>query len=118
MSASNFKLDNFCWIIDNNDCQIDGRLREVMNVYPIVEKVKSFGFDVIEVDGHNIEELQGAFARFVQNQQQGTGIPTCIVAKTYMGHGVSFMNDKFEWHGKPPTKDQAVIALEELSHQP
>lgn len=115
MSASHFQLDNFCWIIDNNDCQIDGRVPDVMNVYPIVEKAESFGCDVIVVDGHDYADLMRGFDRFLENQANGTGKPTCIVAKTYMGHGVSFMNDKFEWHGKPPSKDQAVAALEELS---
>jgi transketolase len=118
MSASHFGLDNFCWIIDNNDCQIDGRVPEVMNVYPIDDKCRAFGFDTIVVDGHNYSELLGAFDRFVENQKNGTGKPTAIIAKTYMGHGVSFMNDKFEWHGKPPTKDQALAALEELANHP
>jgi transketolase len=115
MSASHFKLDNFCWVIDNNDCQIDGRVTDVMNVYPIVEKAEAFGCDVIVVEGHDYADLMRGFDRFLQNQANGTGKPTCIVAKTYMGHGVSFMNDKFEWHGKPPSKDQAIAALEELA---
>lgn len=114
MSASHFKLDNFCWIIDNNDCQIDGRVPDVMNVYPIVDKCKSFGFDTIVVDGHNFTELVSAFDKFIENQKNNTGMPTAIIARTYMGHGVSFMNDKFEWHGKPPSWEQAKSALEEL----
>ncbi|MBX7156074.1 MAG: transketolase [Candidatus Kapaibacterium sp.] len=116
MSASHFKLDNFCWIIDNNDCQIDGRVPEVMNVYPIKEKCEAFGFDVIECNGHSYTELMNAFDRFMANQQNGTGKPTAIIAKTYMGHGVSFMNDKFEWHGKPPSWEQAAVALQELNN--
>lgn len=115
MSASHFKLDNFCWIIDNNDCQIDGRLPEVMNVYPIVDKCVAFGFDTVVVDGHDPDDIMRGFDVFLANQANGTGKPTAIVAKTYMGHGVSFMNDKFEWHGKPPSHDQAVAALEELA---
>ena len=85
MAASHYKLDNFCWIIDNNDCQIDGRINEVMNVYPIDAKCESFGFDTITVDGHNYEELYAAFDRFIENHRNGTGRPTAIVAKTYMG---------------------------------
>lgn len=115
MSASHFKLDNFCWIIDNNDCQIDGRVPDVMNVYPIVDKCAAFGFDVIVVDGHNHQELCNAFDTFIANSKNGSGKPTAIVAKTYMGHGVSFMNDKFEWHGKPPSASEADIALAELA---
>jgi transketolase len=118
MSAAHFHLDNFCWIIDNNDCQIDGRLPDVMNVYPIDAKCESFGFDTITVNGHDPEDLMRGFDRFLENQKNNTGKPTAIIAKTYMGHGVSFMNDKFEWHGKPPTKDQALAALEELAQMP
>lgn len=118
MAASHFKLDNFCWIIDNNDCQIDGRVPDVMNVYPIKEKCEAFGFDTIEVDGHDMEDIMRGFDHFLKNQADGTGRPTAIIAKTYMGHGVSFMNDKFEWHGKPPSEEQAVEALAELSQHP
>lgn len=115
MAASHFGLDNFCWIIDNNDCQIDGRVPEVMNVYPIVDKCVSFGFDTIEVNGHDPADIMRGFDHFLKNATSGSGKPTAIVAKTYMGHGVSFMNDKFEWHGKPPTEAQAIEALAELA---
>ncbi|HBB26060.1 MAG TPA: transketolase [Bacteroidetes bacterium] len=118
MAASHFGLDNFCWLIDNNDCQIDGRVPDVMNVYPIDAKCESFGFDTIVVDGHDYADLMRGFDRFLENQRNKTGKPTAIIARTYMGHGVSFMNDKFEWHGKPPSKDQAIAALEEMSMMP
>jgi transketolase len=114
MSAYHFKLDNFCWIIDNNDCQIDGRLPEVMDVYPIDEKCKAFGFDTVVVDGHNFEDLQRGFDVFLNNQKNKTGKPTAIIAKTYMGRGVSFMEDSYKWHGMPPNKEQAEQALGEL----
>lgn len=115
MAASNFKLDNFCWIIDNNDCQIDGRITEVMNVYPIEEKCSAFGFDTVVADGHDYADIMRAFDRFRENHANEVSKPTAIVFRTYMGHGVSYMNDKFEWHGKPPSKDQAIAALEELA---
>lgn len=115
MSAAHFKLDNFCWIIDNNDCQIDGRIKDVMNVYPIDEKCRAFGFDTIVVDGHNYDELVAAFDKFFENNARNTGIPTAIIAKTFMGEGVSFMKDKFEWHGKTPSVPESEIALQELS---
>jgi len=118
MAASHFQLDNFCWLIDNNDCQIDGRVPDVMNVYPIDAKCASFGFHVVVVNGHDHADILRGFDRFLENQKNGTGKPTAIICRTYMGHGVSFMNDKFEWHGKPPSKDQAVAALEELSTLP
>ena len=114
MSASHFKLDNFCWIIDNNDCQIDGRIKDVMDVYPIDAKCRAFGFDTVVCDGHNFEELQAAFDVFLNNQKNKIGRPTAIIAKTYMGHGVSFMEDSYKWHGMPPNETQAIQALEEL----
>lgn len=113
MSASHLKLDNFCWIIDNNDCQIDGRVTTIMSVYPIADKCRAFGFETIEIDGHNIQEIYSAFEFFAANR--GSGKPTCIIAKTFMGKGVSFMHDKYEWHGKPPNNDQAEQALKELA---
>jgi len=110
MSAAHYKLDNFCMIVDNNDCQIDGRVPDVMNIYPLREKFESFNFHVIDVDGHDHAALQRAF----DEAKATTGKPSCIIAKTYMGAGVSFMQDKYEWHGKPPSIDQAKQALEEL----
>lgn len=110
MCAAHYELDNFCMIVDNNDCQIDGRIRDVMNVYPIREKFDAFNFHTIEVDGHDHAALLAAF----DESKTITGKPTCIIAKTYMGHGVSFMEDRFEWHGKPPSPEQAKDALREL----
>jgi transketolase len=110
MSASHYELDNFCVIVDNNDCQIDGRIKDVMNVYPIVDKFKAFNFHVIEIDGHSHAEILAAFDEFKTIK----GKPTCIVARTYMGAGVSFMQDEYSWHGKPPSPEQAEVALGEL----
>jgi transketolase len=110
MSAAHYGLDNFCMIVDNNDCQIDGRVPDVMNVYPLKEKFESFNFHVVEADGHSTAALLAAF----DEAKATTGKPTCIIARTYMGAGVSFMQDKYEWHGKPPSADQAKQALEEL----
>lgn len=114
MSAANFKLDNLCWIVDNNDCQIDGRVKDVMSIYPIDKKFEAFNCDVINIDGHNFSEIISAFDRFEHNHKNKTGKPTIIIAKTFMGMGVSFTHDQFEWHGIPPTPEQAVKALEEL----
>lgn len=114
MSAYHFGLDNFCWIIDNNDCQIDGRIKEVMDVYPIVDKCEAFGFETIVIDGHNFDEIMAAFDKFIQNSTNGTGKPTAIIAKTFMGRGVSFMEDNYKWHGNPPNEQQAEQALGEL----
>jgi transketolase len=114
MSASNFKLDNLCWIVDNNDCQIDGRVKDVMSIYPLAEKFVSFGCEVIEIDGHNIEEINAALEKFDNNFKSNLGKPTVIILKTYMGKGVSFMHDQYSWHGNPPSLEQAETALNEL----
>lgn len=116
MSAGTFKLDNLCWIVDNNDCQIDGRVSEVMSIYPLDKKFEAFNFYVINIDGHNFEEIQNAFAQFIQNSKNKIGKPTVIIAKTFMGNGVSFMKDNYEWHGIPPNKEQALQALKELNN--
>lgn len=110
MSASHYKLDNLCVIVDNNNLQIDGSIEEVMSSYPIDEKFKSFGFHVIKVDGHNIEELINAF----NEAKTVKGKPTAIIAKTIKGKGVSFMENQVGWHGKAPNQEQYEIAIKEL----
>lgn len=110
MAASQYKLDNLCVIVDNNNLQIDGTIEEVMSSYPIDEKFRSFGFQVICIDGHDIEEIIKAFevARNIKDK------PTCIIAKTIKGKGVSFMENQVEWHGKAPDEEQYHQAIEEL----
>ena len=110
MSASHYKLDNLCVIVDKNDLQIDGRTEEVMSSAPLGEKFKSFGFEVIEIAGNNVVEIINAFekAKTIKNR------PTCIIAQTIKGKGVSFMEDKAEWHGKAPNEEQYNLAIEEL----
>lgn len=114
MCAGNYGLSNFCWIVDNNDCQIDGRVHDVMSIYPIADKFRAFNFNVIEIDGHNYSEIIDAFNKFGEFHKENSGKPTCIIAKTFMGMGVSFMFDKYEWHGNPPKPEQAIVALKEL----
>lgn len=115
MAASNFGLDNLCWIVDNNDCQIDGRVKDVMSIYPLADKFRSFNFNVVEIDGHNFDEIISAFDKFIDLHNSNSGKPFCIIAKTYMGQGVSFMKDQYIWHGNPPNEEQARIALEEIA---
>ncbi len=112
MASNKYKLDNLCVIVDNNNLQIDGTIEEVMSSYPIDEKFKSFGFQIINIDGNDIEEIIKAFdvARNVK------GKPTCIIAKTVKGKGVSFMENKVEWHGKAPNEEQYKQAMEELEN--
>lgn len=110
MAANKYKLDNLCVIVDNNNLQIDGTIEEVMSSYPIDEKFKSFGFQVINIDGHDIEEILKAFevAKTIKDK------PTCIIAKTIKGKGVSFMEEQVGWHGKAPNEEQYKKAIEEL----
>ena len=110
MAANKYKLDNLCVIVDNNNLQIDGSIAEVMSSYPIDEKFKSFGFQIIKIDGHNIEEIMSAF-EVAKNVKD---MPVCIIAKTIKGKGVSYMENKVEWHGKAPNEEQYKIAMEEL----
>lgn len=110
MSATHYKLDNLCVIVDNNNLQIDGEITEVMSSYPINLKFESFGFNVINVDGHNIEELIEAFNK----AKTIKGRPTAIIAKTIKGKGVSFMENQVGWHGKAPNEEQYNQAMKEL----
>jgi len=110
MTASHYKLDNLCLIVDNNNLQIDGNVSDVMSPYPIVEKLESFGFKVFEVDGHSIGNLLKIFedAKMIKEQ------PVAIVASTIKGKGISFMEDKAEWHGKAPSQEEYEKAMTEL----
>ena len=110
MSAAHRKLDNLVVIIDLNGLQIDGRTEDVMNVSPVNDKFKAFGFNVIEVNGHSFEELIDAF----NNARNEKGRPTAIIAKTCKGKGVSFMENQAGWHGKAPDNEQMKKAMEEL----
>lgn len=110
MTSSHYKLDNLCVIVDNNNLQIDGSIDKVMNSYPIDEKFKSFGFNVININGNNIEEIINAF----KNARECKEKPTAIIAKTVKGKGISFMENKVEWHGKSPNEEEYKIALKEL----
>ena len=110
MTAAHYKLDNLCLIVDNNNLQIDGKVSDVMSVYPLEEKFESFGFNVISIDGNNIEEVIGALkdARLTKDK------PTAIIAKTVKGKGVSYMENQAGWHGKAPKEEEYNKAMEEL----
>ncbi|MBO5378706.1 MAG: transketolase [Clostridia bacterium] len=111
MFAAHYKLDNLCLIIDSNGLQIDGCVKDVMNVMPYEPKLEAFGWNVITIDGNNIEEILAALeaARAVK------GKPTAIIAKTTKGKGVSFMENQASWHGKAPNEEQYNIAVSELT---
>ena len=113
MFAHHYKLDNFCAIIDNNGLQIDGKVDEVMSPYPIPEKLRAFGWNVVEIDGHDFDQIEGAFARAKETK----GAPTAIVMKTLKGKGVSYMEGQAGWHGKAPNDEEYEIAMAELRAQ-
>jgi len=110
MAAAHFKLDNLVAIVDNNEIQLDGWNRDVMNLEPFNKKWNSFGWHVIEVDGHSFNELIEAFgqAKLIKGQ------PTVIIAHTIKGKGVSFMENNPDFHGKAPNAAEMEIALKEL----
>lgn len=110
MASSKYKLDNLCAIVDNNNLQIDGKIEDVMSPYPINKKFESFGFNVIEIDGHNFEEIINAFEDAKKVKEK----PTVIIAKTVKGKGVSYMENQVGWHGKAPNEEEYKLALEEL----
>ena len=111
MTSSKYKLDNLCVIVDNNNLQIDGNIKDVKGLNKIEEKFESFGFKVISVDGNNIEQLIDGFERAKMTK----GMPTAIIARTVKGKGVSFMENKPEWHGKAPNEEQFKQAMNELN---
>ena len=111
MFAGARKLDNLCWIIDNNGLQIDGAIEDINSPYPIGDKFKAFNFNVIEVDdGHDFDKLRAAF----DNAKNTKGMPSVIVMKTIKGKDISFMENVASWHGVAPKDDEAAKALEEL----
>jgi len=110
MLASKYKLDNLVALIDRNHIQIDGTTEDIMPIDPLIDKYKSFGWEVIEIDGHDFNQIINAFEKPACRQAG----PTVIIANTIPGKGVSFMEGKYEWHGKAPTKEEGERALEEL----
>ena len=110
MAAGHYKLDNLVAIVDWNGLQIDGNNDDVITVKPIDEKFEAFGFNVIVIDGHNFEEIDSA----IQKAKTVKGRPTAIIANTIKGKGVSFMENKVNWHGSAPNDEQLAIAIAEI----
>jgi transketolase len=110
MSASHYKLDNLCAILDRNGLQIDGPTEQIMSLGEVAKRWRSFGWHVIEIDGHDRDEILRALheAELIKNQ------PTIVIAKTVKGKGVSFMEGSLSFHGRPPNKDEYVKAMQEL----
>ncbi len=110
MTANKYKLDNLCVIVDNNNLQIDGNIKDVKGLDNIEGKFRNFGFNTIVIDGHNISQIIDAF----ETAKITKGMPTAIIAKTIKGKGVSYMENEAKWHGKAPNKEEYEIAMKEL----
>jgi transketolase len=110
MAAAHYKCDNLCAIVDYNGYQIDGKVSEVMNLEPLVDKWQAFGWYAIEIDGHNIPAILEAYAKARTIQ----GRPTVIIARTIKGKGVSFMENVVDFHGRAPSQEEEKKALKEL----
>ena len=110
MFAGHRKLDNLVVIVDNNGLQIDGNIDDVCSPYPIDKKFEAFNFHVINIDGHDFDQIAAAF----REARDTKGMPTAIIAKTVKGKGVSFMENKASWHGVAPNDEEFANAMEEL----
>ena len=110
MSASHYGLSDLTAIVDWNGLQIDGRNEDVMTVTPIADKFKAFGWHVQEIDGHDFEQIFAALDKAREEKDR----PSAIIAKTVKGKGVSYMEDQAGWHGKAPSEEDGIKAVEEL----
>ncbi len=111
MAAAHFKLKNLIVIIDYNNLQVDGSVDEIMDIAPLKQKITAFGWQVYEVDGHNMREILDTFARIRHSSWKG---PSAIIAYTVKGKGVSFMENRVEWHGRALSQRELEVALKEL----
>lgn len=114
LGAPDRHLDNLCVILDYNGIQLDGFVKKILDLEPITDKLKAFGWAVLEVNGHDIAQVDKALDQAEANK----GVPTFIVAHTVKGKGVSFMENDPEWHGKAPKPEQAVRAIREIVGDP
>jgi transketolase len=110
MSASHYKLDNLIGIVDRNKIQIDGFTEDIMALEPYRRKWESFGWQVKEIDGHNMQEIISVF----KNSPFKKNKPSLVIAKTIKGKGISFMENNYQWHGKSLKDDYAAIARREV----
>ena len=113
MFASHYKLDNLCLFVDFNGLQIDGAVTEVMNPCPIDEKFRAFGWNVVCINGNDLDEIEAA----VNNAKSFKGKPTAIIATTVKGKGVSFMENNVSWHGSAPNEEQYKQAMADLGEE-
>ena len=110
MTAAHYKIDTLCAVVDNNGLQIDGPVQKIMGIAPLHDKWASFGWHVIDVNGHNMEQILSA----LDEAERTKGKPTVIIAKTTKGKGVSFFEDKVEYHGVAPSSEEYEKAVKEI----
>ena len=110
MAAAHYKLNNLCAIVDFNNLQIDGDIKEVMNPTPLDKKFEAFNWNVIVINGHDFDEIASAFKQAREREDK----PTVIIAHTIKGKGVSYMENNYAWHGVAPNEEQLAQALKEL----
>jgi len=113
MTAAHYKLDNVCGLVDYNNLQIDGKIEDIKGIAPLKEKWLSFNWHVIEIDGHDLLQVEQAY----KEAKQVKGKPSVIIAKTIKGKGISFMEDVAGWHGKAPNSEELEQALKEIYGQ-
>ncbi len=111
MFAAHYKLDNLCAFVDFNGLQIDGDITKVMNPTPIDKKFEAFGWNVIVIDAHNIDEIKAA----LKSAKETKGKPTVVIAKSIKGKGVSYMENNAAWHGAAPKENEYIQAMDELN---
>jgi transketolase len=112
MTAAHYKIDNICAVVDNNELQIDGPVEEVMGIQPVHDKWEAFGWHAISIDGHDMKEILTA----LEEAEQIKGKPTVIIANTTKGKGVSFFEDKVEYHGVAPSLEEFDMAVKEINN--
>jgi transketolase len=110
MTSAQYRLDRVCMIVMDNGLQIDGEVARIKNVRPVADRLRAFGWHAVDIDGHDLIAVLAAFEEF----RRTAGRPTAVVARTVMGKGVSYMENLAEWHGKAPSREQAVQALREI----
>mgnify|MGYP001780666296 CR=1 FL=1 len=110
MSGGHYKLNNLVCILDKNQLQMTGNTRQIMNIDPVADKVRAFNWNVIEIDGHDLDQVSDAF----ESAAKFKGAPSVIVARCVKGKGVSFMENTCAWHGAAPNAEQLAKALEEI----
>lgn len=113
MSAAHYRTSNLCAIVDYNGLQIDGEVDRIMRVEPLADKFTAFGWNALEIDGHQVEAILDALDRAGAHTEG----PTAIIARTVKGKGVSIFEGKVEWHGKAPNDEQLALALRELGEE-